>query len=152
MRGDRLKLKQILPHPLWHTCLLGALLIWLLQWERFGFGVSFLPNQDRNYKKPSVSSSRVEFKFFFCVCVCVCRFLFGANGPLVFTDESLLMSLFPSFSTISLTVHDSVGESPSVCETAIFITSHGLNLWETSSVFGCVSLNMLEWNSLATQP
>lgn len=152
MRGDRLKLKQILPHPLWHTCLLGALLIWLLQWERFGFGVSFLPNQDRNYKKPSVSSSRVEFKFFFCVCVCVCRFLFGANGPLVFTDESLLMSLFPSFSTISLTVHDSVGESPSVCETAIFTTSHGLNLWETSSVFGCVSLNMLEWNSLATQP
>lgn len=72
MRGDRLKLKQILPHPLRHTCLLGALLIWLLQWERFGFGVSFLPNQDRNYKKPSVSSSRVEFKFFFYVCVCVC--------------------------------------------------------------------------------
>lgn len=77
----------------------------------------------------------------------VSHFLFWANRTLVFTDESLLMSLFPSFSTIGLTMHDSVGESPSVCETAIFITSHGLDLLETSVV-----LAEFPWTHQLVQP
>lgn len=61
-----------------------------------------------------------------CVCVCVSFPVRNKWNTYVYwwgsADES-----FPIIFHHQSCMHDSVGESPSVCETAIFITSHGLN-------------------------
>lgn len=107
----------------------------------FEFLFNFLLYAINNTNSTSLSS-RVEFELSY-MCVCVCHFLLGTNGTLMFTDEALLMSRFPSFSIISLACM-TLWESHHLCVKQLFLSQvmDWIHLETSSTLAPCCSVNL----------